>query len=149
VDAVSVGGESHVNTGVGCYKNFDHAMSGGCLSLRKDSLGPPSMMPNPSATNLLDLSSTNNTVNNDNQMTTSVPPYASSLVSSCISILFNSRQRHHFLIVLTLQHFVQLCSAAFQSICLLFCASQSNFVFLNFTLTNQCFAQTIAQLFSQ
>jgi hypothetical protein len=28
------------------------------------------MMPNPSATNLLDLSSMNNTINNDNQMAT-------------------------------------------------------------------------------
>jgi hypothetical protein len=78
---VSIGGESHVNTGVGCYRNYDHAMSGGCVSNRKDSLGPPSTMPNPSATNLLDLSSMNNTINNDNQMTTTAPDFDSPDVS--------------------------------------------------------------------
>ncbi|CAG2110672.1 unnamed protein product, partial [Medioppia subpectinata] len=72
IDAVSVGGESHVNTGVGCYKNYDHGMAGGCLGLRKDSFGAPSLMPNPSATNLLDL----NSINIDNQTTASVPLFA-------------------------------------------------------------------------
>ncbi|XP_054154292.1 potassium voltage-gated channel protein Shab-like [Oppia nitens] len=44
IDAISVGGESHVNTGIGCYKNYDHGLSGGCLSQRKDSLlGAPPM----------------------------------------------------------------------------------------------------------
>lgn len=32
MDTTSIGGESAVNTGVGCYRNFDHYLPGGCLS---------------------------------------------------------------------------------------------------------------------
>lgn len=96
MDATSIGGESaRVHTGVGCYKNFDHVMTGGCSSLRKDSLGPTSAsLANQSATNLLDLASiNNNNINQENQLLIThssafvPPPHDSQTVSQSISKL--------------------------------------------------------------
>lgn len=59
METTSIGGESTRVSSVGCYKNYDHMMSGGCVSLRKNSLDPHSKVSNQKETNLLDFRSFN------------------------------------------------------------------------------------------
>ncbi|XP_076368009.1 potassium voltage-gated channel protein Shab-like [Tachypleus tridentatus] len=61
VDATSIGEESQrINTGTGCYKNYDRSMHGGLLSRRKNSQiqSLPLEVMNPTPNNLLDFSTT-------------------------------------------------------------------------------------------
>nr|XP_046911613.1 potassium voltage-gated channel protein Shab-like isoform X3 [Dermatophagoides farinae] len=82
IDQISVGGESQANTGVGCYRNFDHFLKGGYMAATDAGQRAESYFERPtsgmvtttnransiSTNNLLDLSPLSQTTTNTNRM---------------------------------------------------------------------------------